>query len=186
MNLTQTQNILTVNDTAATGYSNVYILQRIQDGTTDIGYIISANGGSFNLTLDGYYLLHKFQITTIPNNDYYISGNKLYNSDGEVDEFSINSLLYIEDYDSVGIAYDTIEYINYYNIEQCYINLLKEALLVNPCCNQTNKDIINTLTMGIEVIKYLVEYSQYMEASRIISMLCSCSNLTNTNCNCNA
>lgn len=194
MELIQTQNTLVIEDTASVGYSNAYILQKIQTdigNTENIGHVVGSSGGVFTLPSDGYYMVHKFQITTIQNNGYYISAGEVYGpGDDLLSEYSIYSLLTIEDYEEEGIAYDSMEHLNYYNIETYYINLLKTKFLKNMCgcsCdNQSNRITIDTLTMGLEVIKYLIEYSQYNEASRIVDMLSICTGVININCNCNA
>ena len=192
MELIQTQNTLVIQDTVISGYSNVYILQSVDYETgnvTDLNYLISADGGAFELPTDGYYKVHKFQLTTTVNSGYYITGTSLYGPGNDLFiDNSVYSILYIEDYEEEGITYSEEDYFNYYTVKNYYINLLQAKYLKNLCCcnTVTDKMIVDTLTMGLEVIKYLIEYEQYNEASRILNMLTTCTNTVITSCNCNA
>ncbi len=191
MELIQNQNILVITDTAVADRSNVYIIQRISptsDVPENITYLISEDGGTVAITLDGYYNVHKLQITTIAGAGYYITGDQLYGpGDVLVTGTNIYSLLDIEDFLAVGITYSVENYFTYYNIETFYIDLLKNKFLRNICCcNPPNDRVtIDALTMGIDVIKYLLEYLNYNEAARIVDMLAVCTGVVNTNCGCN-
>ncbi len=194
MELTQIQNTLVIENTVIAGYSNVYILQKIEtstDSSSNLGYFISTSGGSFALTIDGYYKVYRFSITTTENAGYYIDGQTVYAPGGdELYDNSIYSLLQIEDYEEEGIIYEMEEHFNYYCIEKKYIDLLKNKFLKDMCgcgcITPSDKVTVDTLTMGLEVIKYLVQYSQYYEADRIVSLLSTCTGIVNSNCNCYA
>ena len=193
MELIQTNSTLTIFGTESVGYSNVYILQKM-DPTTELpvnmDYKVSVAGTTFTLTSDGYYAINKFILSTTPSDTtYYISGEVVYVPGGDIlMESGLYDLLLIEDYTETGITYEVTNYFTYYTIETYYLNLLKSKFLKSMCgcgcVSASDRVTIDTLTMGIEVIKSLVLYSQFNEASRILNLLNTCTGIVNTNCNC--
>lgn len=193
MELIQTNNTLTVFGTSVEGYSNVYILQKIDptsETATNVANSVSTAGTAFTITTDGYYLISKFIMSTTPSDIYYyIDGEAVITpEDAEWTTTALYQLLDIDDYVAAGITVETTNYFTYYNIQTYYINLLKSKFLKNLCacgCMSANDRVtIDTLTMGIEVIKSLITYSQLNEAARIVSLLSVCTGNVNTNCNC--
>jgi hypothetical protein len=191
MTLTENQNTLVITDAVIADYSNVYIIQKITPSVADpenITYLVSEDGGTIAITLDGYYNVHRLQITTTAGAGYYILGDVLYGpGDVVIQGADVYLLLDIADFAAEGIIYSVADYFTYYNIEKYYVDFLKTKFLKNVCCcNPPNdRSIIDPLTMGIDVIKYLLEYQQYNEAARIVEMLATCTGVINTSCGCN-
>jgi len=194
MELISNQNTLIVNVENIPNFSNVYILQKIENSEEDFSnleHYISNTGAMFVLPVDGYYKIHRLLITIIPNEGYYIDGSTVYAPGGEeLDAEEIYTLLEIENYQAENIEYINQDHFNYYYVEKMYIDLLKNKLLLSSCncsCGETkDKVTIDTLTMGLEVIRYLIYYTQYYEANRIVKLLATCTGIITANCNCYA
>ena len=194
MELISSQNTIVINVENIPNFSNVYILQKIENSEEDFSnleHYISNSGAMFILPEDGYYKVHRLLITTIPNDGYYINGSIVYAPGGEeIESDEIYKLLEIENYLGENIEYINQDYFNYFYVEKMYIDLLKNKLLMNSCgcsCKDLgDKVTIDTLTMGMEVIKYLVYYTQYYEANRVVKLLTTCAGVITTNCNCHA
>jgi hypothetical protein len=184
MELIKTQGKLIIEDSPEVGFSNVYIIQKIVgEEPTNVTYLISPDGGLLNMAIDGYYVIHKYKLPTTVNTEYYIIGG---NSYGPGEELLEGQEIYsILDYET--LEYSQIEFLYYENIKVFYINLLKDKYLKNLCCcgNLQDKFTVDTITMGLEVISYLEEYSQFYEAARIIDMLALCNKTVLSNCGCN-
>lgn len=184
MELIKNKGTLIIEDSPEIGFSNIYILQRVINETpTNVVYLISPDGGLLNVPVDGYYILHKYKLPTTVGAEYYIIGGNLY---GPIEELLGGQEVYsILDYETP--EYSQVEFLYYENIREFYINLLKDKYLKNLCCcgSFQDKSIVDTITMGLEVISYLEEYSQFYEASRIIDMLSLCNKTVISNCGCN-
>jgi len=192
MEIIQTSNTLAIFGSVVTGYSNIYILQKIDPLTTlptNIAVSVSTGGTSFNLPSDGYYAVNKFTLSTDTNSlGYYIVGQAVYVPGGTTwIQSALYNLLTVSNPSTVGITLEVTYYFTYYAIQTYYLNLLKAKFLKDLCscgCDSNDKVLIDTFTMGIEVLKNLIQYSQYNEASRIVSILSTCSGVVNTSCNC--
>lgn len=196
MEILQSDATLNIFGTAVFGYSNVYLIQRVDPCLEDPVNVlaqIAAGGTTLTLTADGYYQIHKFTMSTTPTgSNWYISGNYAINPNmtSILSGDALYDLLEIDpdDYAGLGIAYEYVDHFSYYFIETYYINLIRSKLLQkicdNTCVPVSDKVTIDTLLMGIEVIKILIEQAQYDEAARIVNLLSTCTGVTTTSCNC--
>lgn len=138
-----------------------------------------------SFALDAYNLIYYYN--TLDGKFYiYSNGNS-----SEVQLTSILNAPYIdsvlpEDKVSTVIRADKNTFIMYY-INDCFGKLSKELLLsLHNNCNvnsESHKQKIfnrDLLWMGINVIKYSLEVSQYYEAQRILEELTRCGNLCDT------
>lgn len=194
MEILQTGGTLNIFGEEIEGYSNVYLIQRIDpcgDDPINVAAAIYAGGAVFTLTADGYHQITKLTMsTTYSATNYFIIGSIVY-SPGGAAQFtgdSLYDLLGIIDFAAVGIIEESTDYFTYELTNTYYINLVRTKFLCNVCSNTciADKDriVLDTLLMGIEVIKLLMAQSQYDEAARIMNLLSTCTGVTSTSCNC--
>lgn len=194
MEILQTGGTLNIFGEEIEGYSNVYLIQRIdpcEDDSINVAAAVYAGGAVFTLTADGYHQITKLTMSTTYNaTNYFIIGSTVY-SPGGAAQFtgdSLYDLLGIIDFAAVGIIEESTDYFTYELTNTYYINLVRTKFLCNVCNNTciTDKDriVLDTLLMGIEVIKLLMAQSQYDEAARIMNLLSTCTGITSTSCNC--
>lgn len=195
MNISQTNNVLTLTSTPANGYYFVQYVTRVDVvGETVLHAPIVVSSSEYTLSEDSYFKLAEIKIQvlpvtipqTIPGTGYYSDGASLY---GEGEEITEEQLWAV---DPSGTNLTRVDYdlISTYNLDTYYLNLLKNKYLSNmcncSCINKSDKMLIDTLTMGLELIGLLTTRSQYYEADRIINQLSYCANLTtDQSCNCN-
>lgn len=194
MEILQSGSTLNIFGEEVEGYSNVYLIQRIDpclDDPVNVGAAIYAGGAVFTLTADGYHQITKLTMSTSYSEvNYFILSGKVYSPGGSTQYTgdSLYDLLDITDYEGYGIIYEEANYFTYELMNTYYINLVRTKFLCNVCSNTciTDKDriVLDTLLMGIEVIKILVAESQYDEAGRIANLLSTCTSVTSTSCNC--
>lgn len=217
MEINQTDNVITTTSILESGYSYIHVIQKITTETSSIfDSNITDSESEFTLTSDGYFILSEIKLPSTVDtnvNHYYITGNTVYNWEGE--EVSISTLITI-DTTGTNIIREDIDYLSKYYIYKYYIDILKNRFLKNICnCGNSgtsncssgvynptlingvvdrgykvsdpkqDKITIDTLTMGLEILDYLEEYLLYMEAQRIIEQLAPCGSITNTGCGCN-
>lgn len=180
MNLTKTNNVLAITSTPGIDEYALIFIERVFADSKILLYSVISDDVSYTLTTDGY-----FQVTEIflPNSNlggYYTNGTDVFNSLDEEVEFS-------EILEEVTLT-DLEDVLNYYNLKQYYKNLLKDGFLKCVCtCNSTlpNKQVIDTITMGLFLIEILEEEELFYEAQRIIDSLVTCNYINYSNCNCN-
>lgn len=189
MQISTELNKITLVSPVASGYAYVHTIQKVttMEVTLEESFITESIS-SYELSTDGYYIVSEIKLPdSVSVGNYYISGESIYDTTGT--EITVQELL---DTDTTGtnIIREDNDYFTYYFLELYYINLIKDKFMKGICsCNCNNgksseKLTIDTLTMGLEVIKILVEYLQYLEAERIIEQLSVCSGQINVNCNC--
>lgn len=189
MKIEQFDNTLTLTSITVSGHKYVHALQKVTTLTTTYySGSFTENVSTSALTTDGYYIISEIRLPEgVSNGNYYILNNKIYNPSGV--EISIEDLLTVNIIGTNIIRTDynyvSCHYLNTYNI-----NLIKQTFLKGICsCNcstRTDKQTIDTIIMGLEVIKNLIDYELYLEAQRMIEQLGVCSGILNPNCNCNA
>lgn len=140
--------------------------------------VITINSGVLKIDKDGYYRVSEYPLTT--TGTYYIDNNILYGPNGETDgEDLVNDVVPEETYDLVVYEY----------LETFYKDLISDKLIKGICnCNCTSSHdevVIQTLTIGLEMLKILEKYKQYYEVYRILKQLETCDNFVNINCDCN-
>jgi hypothetical protein len=124
---------------------------------------------------DGYYRVSEYPLTT--TGTYYIQDNILYNVEGQTDG---------ADLVANEIPDETYDLVVYEYLEIFYKNLISDRLIKGICnCACQDKLVIDTLTIGLEMLKMLEKYKQYYEVYRILKQLETCDDFININCDCN-
>lgn len=187
MNISTSGSTISLISTEMSGYSYVHAIQKVTTTDTTLYYDnITTTSSSTTLTVDSYYILSEIRLpNTVTPGGYYTVDGKIYNSLGV--EISVEQLLDTSILNTNIVRVDT-DYIFYYYIEKYYIDFLKskfqESINSCTCLNKQDKITIDTLTMGLDVIKYLNTYQLYNETQRIIEQLSVCTGVSTTNCNC--
>ena len=187
MNITQSQNIITITGTVTADYDYIHVIQQatIAD-TTSILESITNSISTKSLLADGYYQITEIKLPTTPGEYYYTNGTIVYDPNG--DAISIANLLLVNPIGTNIVREDT-DFITVYLLNTYYINLLKTKFLNGisgcECINKSEKLTIDFLTMGLYLIESLVIAEQYNECQRIIEQLGICSGVVTPNCNCN-
>lgn len=194
MEILQSGSTLNIFGEEIEGYSNVYLIQRVDPCESDpinVAAAIFAGGAVFTLTADGYHQITKLTMsTTYSAVNYFIFDNKVYSPGGltQLSGDDLYDLLDITDFEGYGITYESTNYFTYELTNTYYVNLVRTKFLCNVCNNTciADKDriVLDTLLMGMEVIKILIGESQYDEAARIMNLLSTCTGITSTSCNC--
>lgn len=187
MNITQSGNILTIVSSEISTYSYVHIIQNVTTvDTTIFDYEFSSSFSSFTLTEDGYFIITEIKLPTTPGYGYYISGNSVYDSGGNV--VSVEDLLDI-DTTTTNIVREDLDYFSTNILNNFYITYLQNNYLNSLCSGKLlslqDKVTIDSITMGLSIIECLIDCGgKYYEAQRIIEKLSMCYGTINTNCNC--
>lgn len=190
MDITQVKNILTLTSPTSLVYSYIHIIQLVTTTeTTIVGTNYTTSASTYEATDDGHYVITEIRADKTSNGDYYISNGILYTS-GDVAVVDAEAILAI-DYGSTNMTKTDYDHVSYYNLETYYIDLIQNKFLKGICScgcaiEDNDKLVIDTLLMGLEVIKILISYDQYNEAQRLIENLSTCTGSTNANCNCYA
>lgn len=189
MNITQTENVLTLTSPVESGFRYIHTIQKVTiTETTLVNKVFTDSISSYTMPSDGYYIITEIKLTTTPGQYYYIVGDIVYSSLGV--EISVENLLAISVSGTNILRIDT-DLLNKYNTNLYYVNLIKNKFLkiicTCDCISKSDKLTIDTLTMGLVLIENLVLNLQFYEAQRIIENLGICNNLivSNPNCNCN-
>lgn len=187
MEIEQHGDTLTLTSPTISSHKYIHIIQKVTStNTTFYSGVFSENISSIALTTDGYYILTEIRLPEIITVGYYIQNDKIYNNGVEI---SIEDLLKI-DVEGTNILRTDSDYLSYYYINKYNIDLIKTTFLKGICnCGCSTREgnqTIDTLVMGIEVLKSLVDYNLYYEAQRVVEQLSICTGEINSNCNCNA
>lgn len=114
---------------------------------------------------------------------YYSDGEKIYKySNGQ------NTTVNISEIDTDGntnVSYCLNNHFSICNLKKCYINLCKQIFdsgAFQKCSSKNKLDCDLTfrrdmVLMAIHVIEYLVEFSQFAEAQRLLERISSCNGL---------
>jgi len=182
MEIKQTQNSIELTSIPLSGHSCLHVIEKITSTTNEVIYSNLEITSCFNLPSDGYYIIHEIYLLNITTfNSYCIEEDIIYKPDGTVAK--ISDLL---ESDHISIIKEQSNFLLYYFLEEYYHKLLKKRFLnFTYCKDSKDRLIIDTLTMGLEIIKSLINYEQFEEAQRIIEKISICSDNTNVNCNCN-
>jgi hypothetical protein len=175
MNLIKTNNILTITSTPSAGQEAILFIQKMLEDSEELLYTHIGESTSYILTEDGYFKVTELLVSNTNQGNYYITNGITYNSlDAEV---SPEELL-----ENV-IANDSSNIINAHFITDYYKDILKSGFL-KCLCKNSNKQIMDTITMGLFLIEYLEQESLYYECARILKSLKTCNYVANLNCNC--
>lgn len=181
MQIAYNKNSVSLTSTVSAGTAYVHAIQKVTfASTTFVTSTITGSTSTYSFTTDGYYVLTEIPISTNPTGTYYTDMSVIYDSNG--DEVDIEDLLEEE------ITMTSYNYLLFYFLETYYINLIKSKFLKSICgcgCTSSKEKLtIDTLTMGIDVLRILQTYEQFIEASRIIDQLSVCTGIVNPNCSC--
>ena len=188
MEISTSNNIIYVSNTPTLGYKYVHFLQKLNNKDTLLkDYSVTDNVSNIILPEDGLYNVTSVRIiNSNVENSYYIEDDEVFDN--------LGNLIVVEDLLNVThaslIKETEVTFLIYY-LKNFYTNLLESKIFKNIYdCNcqesKTDKVLIDTLTMGLEVLKILVEHEQFHEAQRIVEKLTTCNKAINLNCNCNA
>ena len=141
---------------------------------------------SFNYGLDGFYTICRLEVPTNPTNVYYYRNGIFYKNINPVD---VRELL--------ESGFITKEYQYYFctcRLKKCYIKVCQEIFnkRATISCNTDGIDKFlvykrDLLSSTLNVINYMVEMGQYIEASRLLERVTGCNGLceqNKTDCGC--
>lgn len=190
MEIRQNNDVLTIESIPTSGYKFIHAVQKITTSEITLeDYTFTENVSDITLTKDSYYLITEVKLPdSVTPNNYYILGSIIYNPLGEV--ISVSDLLNTDITDT-NIIKESDEILFYYYLNKYYVDLIQSKIFKNifSCdCLESKEDklIIDTLTMGLEVLRTLEQYNQYYEAQRILEKLSTCNGNVPINCGCNA
>ena len=154
------------------------------------------------IDFDGWFEVHYIVLPTIQwfikelgksnnklshyDNIYYSNGNNIYKySNGQSVTIELSELEKVEDKPYNNISDCLSNYFSICNLKKCYINLCKqifESGAFQKCSSKNKLDCDLTfrrdmVLMTIHVIEYLVEFSQFAEAQRLLERISSCNGL---------
>lgn len=187
MEINRSSNVLSFSSEILTGYAYVHSMQKVTTkDTTLVWSDITDSLSSTSVSVDSYYIISEIRLPDhIVTNGYYTINDKIYDLNGN--EISVEQLLATSILNTNIIRVDT-NYVFYYYIETYYIDLLKsrfqETINSCACLNKQDKITIDTLTMGLDIIKYLIPYELYNEIQRVIEQLSVCTGTITNNCAC--
>ncbi len=190
MNVTSSQNTVTISDTELSGYKYIHVLQHVKvadDGLQNSNF--SYTSSSFTLAYDGYYQITQIKLPTTPGTYYYILEgvtDQIIDPNGDV--ISLDTLLEVDPTGTTIVKTDQ-DYFTTYLLHEEYISLLTNKFVKNmcncDCISKQDKLTIDTISMGLDLITVLSTYFKYNEAERIVEMLYNCLSIAPSNCNCN-
>lgn len=189
MEIEQHADTLTLTSITVSGHKYIHTVQKVTT-TNTIFYsgIFTENISTIALSTDGYYIISEIRLPeAVITTGYYIQNDKIYNSTGT--EVSIEDLLKVNT-TGTNIIRNDYDYLSYYYLDKYNIDLIKSTFLKGMCScgcsSRIGNQTIDTLVMGLEVLKNLVDYNLYYEAQRVIEQLSVCTGEINSSCNCNA
>lgn len=151
---------------------------------------------TFNILEDGYYTIDHFIFPNInwynwyktkASEEYKQKVNRIYiidegvikkEVDGELIETTLKEVLEIN-LEGTPIQKEKIDTFYTGNLQQCYINYCKRIFnhLLNKCRVSTYNDDLyarDFIWMTLNIIDYLIEFGQFMDAERIIEEFNTC------------
>lgn len=128
----------------------------------------------FNFSVDGYYKIAKFQISTLITDPIYYKDYKFYDELGE--EIELQNL--VNEYGEI------YHYFNLCNLKKCYFDFCQEFLDkygYEHCSNINRNDLQkrDLIQIGINTIEYLVDQERYTEAQDVLDRIQGCNGLCN-------
>lgn len=192
MNVSLTNNIVTISDTLVTEYKYIHIIQLNEVSGPGTQYVVYTHDtSSTTLAKDGYYTLTQIRLPlAIVAGTYYIVEGTSDQIIGPLGTPITLTALLAVDPTGTTIVKTTQNIFEYYLLNNYYLTLLRKKFLNNvcncSCISSIEKLTLDTLTMGTILIDKLVTNLKYYEAERIVEQLSICSGITTiTNCNCN-
>lgn len=147
---------------------------------------------TFKVDKDGYYTVDHLIIPNLKwlenaseeyleyyETIYVTDGEKLYKQiDGELEECTVKEILE-RNIEGTTIKKCKVDVFFTGNLQQCYINYCKKVFdgLLNKCVNNSyDADIYarDFIWMTLNIIDYLINFKQFLEAERILSMFRTC------------
>lgn len=187
MEITQLGQILTFTSQVSTTDVYVHLVQQVTslDKTLLTALYPIDNISEYTLESDGYFEITELIIDSA--GEYYINGGSLYSS---AIELIPDADILGTDFYGTNVTISTDKYFSYTLLQENYLTLLQKKFLGEVCgcgCSLSGNDkqVIDTILMGTEVLNILVDTEQFYEALRILGNLSGCTINTNTsNCNC--
>lgn len=151
---------------------------------------------TFTVQKDGYYTIDHYIFPTLSWYEWYKESaseefkeeiNRIYIIDegvikkvvdGELEETTLREVLEMNlEHTSIQVEHINVFYTG--NLQQCYINYCKRIFdhLLNKCrTSEYNNDLYarDFIWMTLNIIDYLVQFEQFMEAQRIIEEFNTC------------
>ena len=188
MKIEQFSETLTLTSITVSGHKYIHALQKVTStDTTYYSGIFTENVSTIAFATDGYYIISEIRLPEqVISNGYYTLNDIKY--DPTANTITIENLLKV-DITGTNIIRTDYNYLSYYYINKYNIDLIKQTFLKGicncGCSTRTGGQTIDTLIMGIEVLKNLVDYELYYEAQRVVEQLGICTGILTTSCNCN-
>lgn len=193
---------VTVNVLMQIGTKEITFIDAIIHEHKKVDDVFEDDQCTYTLKKDGYYVIDHFIFPTIDwynwyktqaSEEYKNQINRIYiidegvikkEVDGELVETTLREVLEMN-IENASIARETINTIFTGNLQQCYINYCKRLFdsLLNKCLtSEYSNDIYarDFIWMTLNIIDYLVQFEQYMEAERIIEEFSSCGGFCNS------
>ena len=193
---------VTVNVLMQIGTKEITFIDAIIHEHKKVDDVFEDDQCTYTLKKDGYYVIDHFIFPTIDWYNWYKTQaseeyknwiNRIYiidegvikkEVDGELVETTLREVLEMN-IENASIARETINTIFTGNLQQCYINYCKRLFdsLLNKCLSsEYSNDIYarDFIWMTLNIIDYLVQFEQYMEAERIIEEFSSCGGFCNS------
>lgn len=153
---------------------------------------------TFNVTDDGYYTVdhmilpnltwwknasdeYKAYYSTI----YLTDGEKLYKVvDNTLEECTVKEIIE-RNIEGTTIKKCRVDVFYTFNLRNTYINACKEVFdTILTSCNKCDTYMRDLLLITLNIIEYLVEFKQFMEAERILESFQKCNRNTPISCGC--
>lgn len=193
---------VTVNVLMQIGTKEITFIDAIIHEHKKVDGVFEDDQCTYTLKKDGYYIIDHFIFPTMDwynwyktqaSEEYKNQINRIYiidegvikkEVDGELVETTLREVLEMN-IENASIARETINNIFTGNLQQCYINYCKRLFdsLLNKCLtSEYSNDIYarDFIWMTLNIIDYLVQFEQYMEAERIIEEFSSCGGFCNS------
>ena len=140
----------------------------------------------FDIGQDGFYTLITVKVPVDPEKEYYYRDGKVYHINEEAD---LAMLLELNPEVS-GLIVEPMYYFQTCRLRKCYISLCQQIFdqVHSVDCNKENLDrnLIykrDLLLSAINIIEFMAEKNQYVEAERILERIMDCNGLCDNQCN---
>lgn len=185
---------LIIDDDFDNNYVYIYIIKHTTSSGTSTHKIIlrekESDLATCSTTEDGYYSICKIDVPLDPKEAlYYYKDGRFYKM---MEEVNIQELICV----NPEVSKLKFEYFNYFclcRLWRCYVNVCQEIFdqRASVRCDTTGvnsaltykRDLLNST---INVINYMVDLCQYLEAQRLLERISGCNGLCNTVTNTNS
>lgn len=174
-------NIIVIDNTFNSNYIQVFILESNPLNYSET-FIKSSSEQTvaFNNCPDGFYILCKVEIPINQSNSVYYKDGNFYYNDNKV---SLQDIIQIPLEDSqINVEYN--HFFSICNLKKCFIRICQSIFQQSKgsICKQQNLDNSlvykrDLLWSTINVIQYMAEMDQMLEAQRLLEEITSCNGL---------